>query len=87
MDAWGKIPSGMLSGNIIELGNFDQCIAVKHKLGPQPDDDTFEGQYCLGLINMPMPNNTAANFRNNFMRSDDVGQDAIGVRMPVMPYP
>lgn len=43
-DACGKPQSGILAGNLIELGNFDQCIAVAHSRSP---GDKFEGQYCL----------------------------------------
>ena len=47
IDAWGKIPSGILRGNTFELGNYDQCVEIKHeskKIG------NIQGQYCLADI-------------------------------------
>lgn len=42
-DAWGKSQSGLFSGNLINFGHFEQCLAIKHKF----DDQTFYGQHCL----------------------------------------
>ncbi|GFT12287.1 nose resistant to fluoxetine protein 6 [Trichonephila clavipes] len=43
-DATAKIPSGIFSGTVSELGAFDQCLAivVKNKKG----FEDFRGQYC-----------------------------------------
>lgn len=41
LDANAKIPEGILFGNSIDLGNFDECIKVKHPEG------LFVGQHCL----------------------------------------
>lgn len=46
-DAWGKLPSGILSGHIMELGNYDQCLAVRKELEP---NNTFEGQFCVSYV-------------------------------------
>lgn len=43
-DAFGKLQSGILSGNLISLGNFDECLSVRHTVRP---NDQFQGQYCL----------------------------------------
>lgn len=29
-DSWGKVPSGLFSGNYFDVGNFDQCIDVRY---------------------------------------------------------
>lgn len=53
-DAWGKLPSGILSGNAYELGDFDACLRIA-----EPIDDgaavgtavgTVRGQYCLAQL-------------------------------------
>lgn len=58
-DAWGKLQSGILSGNLVALGDFDQCIAVKHKISPHHE---IEGQYCLMQILFEV---TAVNISNH----------------------
>ncbi|XP_044732130.1 uncharacterized protein LOC123295001 [Chrysoperla carnea] len=40
-DASAKIPSGLLSGNINQFGDFDECI------NSHSDDGEIAGQYCL----------------------------------------
>ncbi len=46
-DSWGKVPSGMFSGNYFDLGNFDQCIDVRFY-----SDEVGEitGQHCTLMI-------------------------------------
>lgn len=47
-DAWGKVPSGILAGNLYELGNFDQCLSIEQSV---VNAGKIRGQYCLaGLI-------------------------------------
>lgn len=49
-DASAKLPSGLLNGNVNQLGDFDQCLAVK-----QPDGEV-RGQYCLASIEIKPKN-------------------------------
>lgn len=44
VDAWGKIPSGLLSGNFYELGSFSQCFDI------QRNKTRFETQYCVAYV-------------------------------------
>lgn len=37
-DTWAKIQAGYLSGNSMNLGNFDGCVNFKH--------DSIQGQHC-----------------------------------------
>lgn len=39
-DATGKFPSGVLRGNIRQLGDFDECLALNI-------EDHFKGHYCM----------------------------------------
>lgn len=47
IDSWGKIPSGLYSGNFFDFGMFDQCLDVSHA---SDDGNTIKGQYCLPSI-------------------------------------
>lgn len=42
-DAWGKIQSGLFSGNLVNFGHYDQCIGVSHKY----EQGLFLGQHCM----------------------------------------
>ncbi|XP_011304464.1 nose resistant to fluoxetine protein 6 isoform X2 [Fopius arisanus] len=44
-DATAKIPSGLLSGNINQLGDFDECLGLE---GPED----IRGQYCLAYLQL-----------------------------------
>lgn len=44
LDASAKIPAGIKSGNLVELGAFDQCLAIKYKIN---ETVTGRGKYCL----------------------------------------
>lgn len=44
-DAGVKIPpSGILDGNMLDLGSFDECINVKYS----KNDTNIFGKYCIG---------------------------------------
>ncbi|XP_011881618.1 PREDICTED: nose resistant to fluoxetine protein 6 [Vollenhovia emeryi] len=42
-DATAKVPSGLLSGNVNQFGDFDECLSVEGK-------DGIQGQYCLAYL-------------------------------------
>ncbi|XP_015522578.2 nose resistant to fluoxetine protein 6 isoform X1 [Neodiprion lecontei] len=42
-DASVKIPSGLITGNVKQLGNYDECLRVKNANG-------FVGQACTALV-------------------------------------
>ena len=48
VDAWGKVPSGILSGNFIEPGDFLECINLHGEYESETLNDTVEvkGKYC-----------------------------------------
>ncbi len=60
VDAWGKLPEGILSGHINSLGDFDQCVGIEvkdleilNKFYPDIDknaNNNFVGQYCTSYI-------------------------------------
>lgn len=45
-DSWGKVPSGLFSGNYFDLGSFDQCINVIHS----SNVGEIAGQHCTLMI-------------------------------------
>ncbi|XP_054712749.1 O-acyltransferase like protein-like [Uloborus diversus] len=47
-DASGKLPNGILNGNVNSLGDYDQCLSVKVP-------GHFNGQYCLVETSPPLP--------------------------------
>ncbi|XP_033165923.1 nose resistant to fluoxetine protein 6 [Drosophila mauritiana] len=47
IDAWGFIPNGLLTGNLFDLGNFDECLSIKEVVGGQ----RITGKYCFLLAN------------------------------------
>ncbi len=42
-------PPGILSGTTTELGDFDQCLAVRGQF----EGDHFVGKYCLATVHLP----------------------------------
>ncbi|KAH8247743.1 hypothetical protein KR038_009248 [Drosophila bunnanda] len=44
IDAWGSIPSGILTGNAYDLGNFDECLNIKKEVSL---GRTIRGKYCF----------------------------------------
>ncbi|GLV35421.1 uncharacterized protein CBL_01429 [Carabus blaptoides fortunei] len=48
-DASAKIPSGMMSGNLMDFGAFDQCLALDQTV----DDTRYRGKYCIMKVPIP----------------------------------
>ncbi|XP_043275133.1 nose resistant to fluoxetine protein 6 isoform X2 [Venturia canescens] len=44
-DATAKIPSGLLSGNVNQFGDFDECLGIE-------SDEGIRGQYCLAYLQL-----------------------------------
>ncbi|KAF4517143.1 hypothetical protein B566_EDAN006442 [Ephemera danica] len=55
-DASAKIPSGLLNGNVNQLGDFDQCLSINH--------GDISGQYCLAYIDLNPTDNAGPRLRN-----------------------
>lgn len=49
-DASAKLPSGILNGNLNQLGDFDMCLSAA------PELNNFSGQYCLARVMVLVPN-------------------------------
>ncbi|XP_017001494.2 nose resistant to fluoxetine protein 6 [Drosophila takahashii] len=48
-DAWGSIPSGLLAGNMYDLGNFDECLGISKEIIP---GRTIQGKYCFLSVSL-----------------------------------
>lgn len=46
VDAWGKLPSAFLDGNLYELGGFSECLNIEWNSKP------YQSKYCLGAISL-----------------------------------
>ncbi|CAG0906602.1 unnamed protein product [Darwinula stevensoni] len=49
VDATGKAPSGILTGNVWGMGNFHECLGVRAALDAEENvtELQFSGKYCL----------------------------------------
>lgn len=43
LDASSTVPSGILEGNIVELGSYDECVRIKGEFA----DISIRGQHCM----------------------------------------
>jgi hypothetical protein len=46
-DSSAKLPSGILRGNVNQLGDFDQCLSVASQ-----DSRGIVGKYCLASVDV-----------------------------------
>lgn len=46
-DSSAKLPSGILRGNVNQLGDFDQCLSVAAQENP-----SIVGKYCLASVDV-----------------------------------
>ena len=49
LDASSKFPVGLMKGNILNVGNYDECLQVEVK----EDWGSFIGQHCMATIDIP----------------------------------
>lgn len=51
-DASSNLPNGILSGNLYDLGQFDQCLSIRES----GFDGGISGKYCLGTVSVSNDN-------------------------------
>jgi len=49
IDSWGTFPNGLLYGNVIDMGNYDECIGINKAI---PDNYKIKGKYCFAKISL-----------------------------------
>ncbi|KAH8347523.1 hypothetical protein KR059_012039 [Drosophila kikkawai] len=47
IDSWGSIPTGLLTGNAFDLGNFDECLSISQSISSRQE---INGKYCFLLV-------------------------------------
>ena len=52
LDSSAKIPSGMLRGNVNQLGDFDECLGVMAHVKLNEKTIRVQGKYCLANIDL-----------------------------------
>lgn len=50
LDAFSKIPEGILSGHISSYGDFDECLAVRAEGNFNNETVKFKGQHCTSIV-------------------------------------
>ncbi|KAG5684551.1 hypothetical protein PVAND_013777 [Polypedilum vanderplanki] len=81
VDTWAKVGAGYLSGNIMNLGDFDSCVKFRH--------ENFQGQHCWVTISA-LPNSTLESDSNdinlkkfaNFLRNNNIQHVQNGFCLP-----
>lgn len=53
-DSSGRVPSSLLSGNVNQFGDFDQCLRIEHQ--PHGSAETIKGQYVLAYLDLQVSN-------------------------------
>lgn len=67
-DALPKFPVGLMYGNMYQLGNFEECIHMKHVTD---DGIQIKGQYCLADVAFKLRQN-ATGFVQPFQLNEKV---------------
>ncbi len=52
LDSWGRIPNGIISGTVLSLGDYDQCVDIENI---DIRGQLINGKYCLLKIMPQMP--------------------------------
>lgn len=52
LDSSAKVPSGMLRGNVNQLGDFDECLGVMAHVKLNEKTIRVQGKYCLANIDL-----------------------------------
>lgn len=51
LDSNGRTPRGLMKGNNIDMGFYDECLDVSQKF---EEDDELIGRYCFGGLAIPV---------------------------------
>ncbi|XP_041450213.1 nose resistant to fluoxetine protein 6-like [Drosophila obscura] len=49
IDSWGSLPSGILYGNLRDLGNYDECLNIDHVV---TTSHSVQGKYCFAKVSL-----------------------------------
>lgn len=65
IDAWGKIPEGILSGHVNSFGDFDECLGILSAV--VEEESEFRGRYCDVWL-LPGARNNNSRFQTSSAR-------------------
>lgn len=51
IDSTSKVPSGILEGNVADLGNYDECVSIEHNIGVEK----IYGRFCALSMTLKIP--------------------------------
>ncbi|EDW67402.2 uncharacterized protein Dvir_GJ24123 [Drosophila virilis] len=51
-DSWGSFPKGLLYGNLIDMGNYDECVGINKAIS---DNYNIQGKYCRAKLTLVEP--------------------------------
>lgn len=49
IDSWGSVPTGILNGNMVDLGNYDECLGIDHVVA---SSHSVQGKYCFAKLTL-----------------------------------
>lgn len=56
LEATGSFPTGVLLGNTVDLGLFDECVQISKEL----ENSTINGRYCYSGLYVALSESTTA---------------------------
>lgn len=71
LDAWGKIPSGILDGNFYEFGSFSECFHINK------GKNVYNSKYCMGQLTFDLPGKTMSKSYQYDINNIIFGQDIV----------
>lgn len=73
LDSSAKIPPGILYGNIISFGNYEECTEVQNNDAGNETD--IKGKYCSTVVTMSKSNLDFDVFSDNLVKAADEVMD------------
>ncbi|XP_066592005.1 uncharacterized protein [Prorops nasuta] len=52
LDSSAKVPSGLLRGNVNQMGDFDQCLGIMARVKVDEKTVKVQGKYCLATVDL-----------------------------------
>lgn len=76
IDSWTKFQAGVSYGNLVDLGNYDQCLDFKYRSSDE-NIGLIQGQHCLIYYHATPNASSPAATATETHQSDLIGFDWI----------
>lgn len=63
LDSSGNVPSGLFSGNYVDMGFYDECMDIVEDI----DNELIKGKYCYGGLVIPLNQSNVATYKDEFI--------------------